>query len=89
MWSKSNSVGGFQGQQRSKYDPYSNTYNTGWRDHPNFSYSGNQQPFGNPTGFNQPRQQQPYRTRPSHPHNQGTPLEDIVSSLATNALQFQ
>ncbi|CAJ2651903.1 unnamed protein product [Trifolium pratense] len=25
-----------------KYDPYSNTYNPGWRDHPNFGWGGNQ-----------------------------------------------
>ena len=39
-----NTMGGFQDQlgfQR-KYDPYSNTYNPGWRDHPNFSYTRNQ-----------------------------------------------
>ena len=38
-----NVVGEFQGQlgfQR-KYDPFSNTYNLGWRDHSNFSYVGN------------------------------------------------
>ena len=29
---------------RKPYDPYSNTYNPGWRDHPNFSYGGNRQP---------------------------------------------
>ncbi|XP_026400018.1 uncharacterized protein LOC113295900 [Papaver somniferum] len=27
----------FPNQQRKRYDPYSNTYNPGWRDHPNFS----------------------------------------------------
>ncbi|XP_026399063.1 uncharacterized protein LOC113294904 [Papaver somniferum] len=32
----------FQNQQRPRYDPYSNTYNPGWRDHPNFSYANNQ-----------------------------------------------
>ncbi|XP_071932872.1 uncharacterized protein [Coffea arabica] len=26
---------------RKQYDPYSNTYNPGWRDHPNLSYGGN------------------------------------------------
>ncbi|XP_044499403.1 uncharacterized protein LOC123220881 [Mangifera indica] len=31
-----NVVGGYQNQKR--YDPYSNNYNPGWRDHPNFSY---------------------------------------------------
>ena len=35
-----NIVGGFQSQNgfQRKYDPFSNTYNRGWRDHPNFSY---------------------------------------------------
>ncbi|XP_027182216.1 uncharacterized protein LOC113780634 [Coffea eugenioides] len=30
--------------QRKQYDPYSSTYNPGWRDHPNLSYGGNRQP---------------------------------------------
>jgi len=30
--------GGFNGQSRGKYDPFSNTYNPGWRDHPNLCY---------------------------------------------------
>ena len=37
-----NVAGGFPGQLQRKYDPYSNMYNLGWRDHPNFSY-GNPQ----------------------------------------------
>ncbi|XP_026410589.1 uncharacterized protein LOC113305803 [Papaver somniferum] len=41
----------YQNQQRPRYDPYSNTYNPGWRDHPNFSYA-NKQAAENPT-FNQ------------------------------------
>ena len=43
-----NVVGGFQGQNgfQRKYDPFSNTYNPGWRNHPNFSYGGNQQAIG-------------------------------------------
>ncbi|KAJ9550857.1 hypothetical protein OSB04_014902 [Centaurea solstitialis] len=52
-----------------KYNPYSQTYNPGWRDHPHLSYKSNnvQQPFGgssgqnrphNPAGFGQNRQQQ-------------------------------
>ncbi|XP_071927589.1 uncharacterized protein [Coffea arabica] len=28
---------------RKPYDPYSSTYNPGWRDHPNLSYGGNRQ----------------------------------------------
>ena len=40
-----NVVGGFQGQNgfQRQYDPFSNMYNPGWRDHLNFSYGGNQQ----------------------------------------------
>ncbi|KAJ9543738.1 LOW QUALITY PROTEIN: hypothetical protein OSB04_023445 [Centaurea solstitialis] len=52
-----------------RYNPYSETYNPGWRDHPHLSYKSTnvQQPFGggprlnrqqNPPGFNQNRQQQ-------------------------------
>ena len=33
-----NTTGGFPGQLQRKYDPYSSTYNPGWRDHPNLSY---------------------------------------------------
>ncbi|XP_026442624.1 uncharacterized protein LOC113342237 [Papaver somniferum] len=38
----------YQNQQRQRYDPYSNTYNPGWRDHPNFRYA-NKQAAANPT----------------------------------------
>lgn len=40
-----------QGQRR--YDPYSNTYDEGWRGHPNLRYG----PRPNPPGFNQPSNQ--------------------------------
>ncbi|KAL0431088.1 UNVERIFIED_CONTAM: hypothetical protein Sradi_0734800 [Sesamum radiatum] len=33
-----NAVGGFPGKPQQRYDPHSNFYNPGWRDHPNFSY---------------------------------------------------
>ena len=36
-----NAVGGFVGPSQHKYDPYSSTYNPGWRDHPNFRYGNN------------------------------------------------
>lgn len=41
---QANVVAGFQGQHgfQRKYDPFYNTYNPEWRDHPNFSYSRNQ-----------------------------------------------
>ncbi|XP_022883096.1 uncharacterized protein LOC111399835 [Olea europaea var. sylvestris] len=37
-----NAMGGFPRQLQRNYDPYSNTYNRGWRDHPNFSYGSQQ-----------------------------------------------
>ncbi|KAG8485620.1 hypothetical protein CXB51_018935 [Gossypium anomalum] len=44
---------------RSQNNPYSNTYNAGWKNHPNFSWGGqgNQRPQ-NPQGFQQPPYQQ-------------------------------
>ncbi|KAL3587290.1 hypothetical protein D5086_014157 [Populus alba] len=46
--------GGFNGQPQYKYDPFSNTYNPGWRDHPNLRY-------GNPPQqANQGRHFHPY-----------------------------
>ncbi|XP_019149873.1 PREDICTED: uncharacterized protein LOC109146677 [Ipomoea nil] len=72
-----NAVGGFPGQPQRNYDPYSNTYNPGWRDHPNFSYKARPQ-------F---QQFQPIPQQSSS--NLGTSLEDIVKSLATNTQQFQ
>ncbi|XP_068655775.1 uncharacterized protein [Aristolochia californica] len=38
-----NAAGGFPGQPQRKYDPYSNTYNMGWRYHPNLSYGNPQE----------------------------------------------
>jgi hypothetical protein len=32
-----NAAGGFPRQPQRQYDPYSSTYNLGWRDHPNLS----------------------------------------------------
>ena len=87
-----NAAGGFPGQPQRKYDPYANTYNPGWRDHPNLSY-GNPQ-VNQPATQNRPISQQykqPYipRQQPCQTSNSGMSLEDIVKSLATNTLQFQ
>jgi hypothetical protein len=38
--------GAFNGQPQRNYDPFSHTYNPGWRDHPNLWY-GNQPQQGN------------------------------------------
>ncbi|XP_068649548.1 uncharacterized protein [Aristolochia californica] len=40
-------VAGFPGQPQRKYDPYSNTYNMGWRDHPNLIYGNPQETRAN------------------------------------------
>ncbi|XP_031274923.1 uncharacterized protein LOC116133349 [Pistacia vera] len=87
-----NAMRGYQGQQRQRYDPFFNTYNPGWRDHPNLSYGENQQATvtNNPPGFPYPRAPQPYQARPQNVSQpQGKSLEDLVNSLATSSLQFQ
>ena len=80
---QANAVGGFVNQPQRRYDPYSNHYNPGWRDHPNFSYGnqGGQQRYQPPTQFRPPQ--------PAQPSSSGMSLEDIVKSLATNTQQFQ
>ncbi|CAN6547339.1 unnamed protein product [Malus baccata var. baccata] len=50
-WESTNAIG-FQSQNQSRHDPYSNTYNPGWRDHPNFKWREPQQPQ-NQGGFRQ------------------------------------
>ncbi|XP_022897724.1 uncharacterized protein LOC111411421 [Olea europaea var. sylvestris] len=68
------------------YNPYSNTYNARWRDHPNLSY-GNQQV--NQPNFQQYRQPCPPRQQQDQTSSSGMSLEDIVKFLTTNTLQFQ
>ncbi|GJS57233.1 uncharacterized protein Tco_0652017 [Tanacetum coccineum] len=77
-----NAVGGFPGPPQRKYDPFSNTYNPGWRDHPNFSYGSRSNNF---------QQQYPKPTTHSQPSssNSSMSLEDIVKTLATSTQQFQ
>ncbi|XP_051149253.1 uncharacterized protein LOC127263973 [Andrographis paniculata] len=77
----------------SAYNPYSNTYNPGWRDHPNLRYGNAQQgnahqPFGAMHQMQQPRfyEKQPPQTPTS---NSSPSLEDLVKSMATSTLQFQ
>ncbi|CAN6685849.1 unnamed protein product [Malus baccata var. baccata] len=50
-WESANAIG-FQSQNQPRHDPYSNTYNPGWRDHPNFKWREPQQPQ-NQGGFRQ------------------------------------
>ncbi|XP_073121882.1 uncharacterized protein [Henckelia pumila] len=53
-----NAAGGFPRPPQRKYDPYSNTYNPDWKDHPNLRY-------GNPQAIQAPPHNLAYR--PSYP----------------------
>ncbi|CAN6544154.1 unnamed protein product [Malus baccata var. baccata] len=89
-WESANAIG-FQSPNQPKHDPYSNTYNPGWRDHPNFKWREPQQaqPQG---GF---RQQPPgFYTKPyappqiqpqSAPNTSGNALDNdtLVKLLTT------
>ncbi|KAA0031967.1 retrotransposon gag protein [Cucumis melo var. makuwa] len=57
-----------------KYDPYSNTYNTGWRDNPILRWGNDNQK---------------HTQAPTTSSNQSTNLKDIIKALATNTLSFQ
>ncbi|XP_027103002.1 uncharacterized protein [Coffea arabica] len=80
-----NMAGGVPALRR-QYDPYSNTYNPGWRDHPNLSYGNRQQgSFPNrPPGFHQSWQP---KSQPSS-SNTGSSLDDLIKSLATTTTQI-
>ncbi|XP_039050452.1 uncharacterized protein LOC120191588 [Hibiscus syriacus] len=71
-----NAIGRFLDPPQRKYDPYLNTYNPGWRDHPNLSYGPRSSQF----------QRSPHEQSSSKP---GMSLEEIVKSLETNTQQFQ
>ncbi|XP_051116119.1 uncharacterized protein LOC127241232 [Andrographis paniculata] len=76
---------------RRAYDPYSNTFNPGWRDHPNFRYGNqNQQSYGQQqlSGFQPPVQKQKQWTMPQAPSPRNS-LHDMVKTIASNVLQFQ
>ncbi|KAL0438824.1 UNVERIFIED_CONTAM: hypothetical protein Slati_2365400 [Sesamum latifolium] len=74
-------IEGFSGQQR-RYNPFSNTYNPGWRDHPNLSYGAQNQNF-------QKSQNRPPMPPPPTNTKQGTSLEDMMKALIINTQQIQ
>ncbi|KAJ9175141.1 hypothetical protein P3X46_013722 [Hevea brasiliensis] len=79
-----NAVGHY-GQPQRRYDPFSSTYNPGWRDYPNLSY-------GNQPVQNQYQQQRPQVNQPPPPpppSNQAMSLDEIVKALDNNTQQFQ
>ncbi|CAL2246947.1 unnamed protein product [Prunus armeniaca] len=86
---QANALRGFQGQQRQKYDPYSNTYNVGRRHHPHFKWSNQdngQQSVPNnynrPPGFSQARPHAPLQPQQQQPPSKS--LEDLIASLANS-----
>ncbi|XP_027166238.1 uncharacterized protein LOC113766225 [Coffea eugenioides] len=73
-------IAGHAPAPRDQYDPYSNTYNPGWRDHPIFSYGGNRQSNFMPS--RQQEYQQQYQFRPPPPPSSASPsLEDMMKQL--------
>lgn len=88
---QANIVDYFLGQSP-MYDPYTNTYNLGWRDHPKCSYENNNQtcaPY-NLHGFPNPRsQQQQQPSKPQPPQQpQGKTMEDLMNTLVNNTTKF-
>ncbi|XP_052180113.1 uncharacterized protein LOC127793306 [Diospyros lotus] len=81
----------FQQQPQHKYDPYSATYNPGWRDHPNFRYGGSsnqsfqqhpyqnhnlqQQQFQQPQRFNHPQGPSSTNHAPPRPNQTMQPAQ--------------
>ncbi|CAN6704663.1 unnamed protein product [Malus baccata var. baccata] len=82
------------GLEQANYDPYSNNYNAGWRDHPHLKWNNQdngQQSVPNnynrPPGFFQARPQAPFQ-----PQQQQAPsksLEDLIASLANSTQSHQ
>ncbi|XP_021729726.1 uncharacterized protein LOC110696681 [Chenopodium quinoa] len=83
------------------YGPYSNTYNEGWKHHPNFSYKNSQAqqnppPPPQPNTYNQPppgfQQKPPNAQQPMQPQPQKSSLKVTLESFITatnSAIQHQ
>ncbi|CAN6567540.1 unnamed protein product [Malus baccata var. baccata] len=94
-WESANAIG-FQGQNQPRNDPYSNTYNPGWRYHPNFKRREAQQPQQQggfrqqPLGFFTKPYAPPHVPQQSTPNASGTSLDnDTLLKLLTNLSQGQ
>ncbi|CAN6570911.1 unnamed protein product [Malus baccata var. baccata] len=82
-WESANAVG-FGNQNQPRHDPYSNTYNPGWRDHPNFKWRNPQQPQQQ-GGF---RQQPPgFYTKPFVPNQNQVQSAPTTSDKEDKLLQ--
>ncbi|XP_026388926.1 uncharacterized protein LOC113283774 [Papaver somniferum] len=74
----------YQNQQRPRYDPYSSTYNLGWRNHPNFRYANKQAAASNPP-FNQQGGYQ-FLQKPCQ-ETQGTSIDDKLNLILNTMAQ--
>jgi hypothetical protein len=74
----------YVGQYPSKNNPFSNTYNPGWRNHPNFSWSNNHNAL-NPQGQQRNSQQAAQPVQESKKSD----IESLVRQLATQQQVFQ
>ncbi|KAL0373146.1 UNVERIFIED_CONTAM: Retrovirus-related Pol polyprotein from transposon.6 [Sesamum calycinum] len=70
-------IGGFSGQQQRKYDPFSNTYNPGWKDHPNLSYGAQSQ------NFQRPQYRPPMPPPPNPNKNTQQQIQQLQQSVQT------
>ncbi|KAM1302523.1 hypothetical protein ACFX2H_013445 [Malus domestica] len=95
-WESANAVG-YGNQNQPRGDPFSNTYNPGWRDHPNFRWRdapqyGQQSGFRQPPGFlPRPIAPQPPPQAQSSQTNPGTSMNDdkTYQLLTTLAQRMQ
>jgi hypothetical protein len=92
--------GAFNGQPQRKYDLFSNTYNPGWRDHPNLRYGNPPQQSNHkrqfhPHGF---QSQQNYQARQPPPpftnsnvmgSSSNDDLREMMKTLASNTVTLQ
>ncbi|XP_061998986.1 uncharacterized protein LOC133716297 [Rosa rugosa] len=76
-----NAIGFQQGFQRPRNDPFSNTYNPGWRDHPNFRWKDNDNVQNAPQGFQQRPQGFYQKSQPPNP----TPFNSNFNSNASSS----
>ncbi|CAN6586225.1 unnamed protein product [Malus baccata var. baccata] len=80
-WESANAIG-FQSQNQPRHHPYSNTYNPGWRDHPNFKWREPKQPQNQgsfrqqPPGFFPKTYGPPQNQAQSGPSASGTSLDN-------------
>ncbi|XP_038697981.1 uncharacterized protein LOC119995539 [Tripterygium wilfordii] len=77
--------------QRSRYNPYSNTYNPGWHDHPNLRWSNNdnvQQAITAPQGSSQGQIARAMNPPAPLQRAPGKSLEDLVMTMVDSTNSF-